>query len=221
MSNGTGIEGAIISFSYSGVALGLNNGTYVDLGEGNYSIQITGVLSGDYVVTIEATKAYHTLQSDSFELTVGETGTILDSLNGTADLVPFGQSYRLVLQYTNSTGSGLDGATVEIIDITPVSGLNPVTSVPEGNGYYSFDLAPTVANAYTIFIKANLTNHVSRYFTFNLLVTETPTVLVPDSSGATIAVDQNYTIQLTYEDDLFNGIENANITIPNLPAERI
>ena len=133
------------------------------------------------------------------------------SLNGTADLVPFGGTYHLVLQYTNSTGSGLAGATVEAVDVSPASGLVPGAASYDGNGYYSFDLTPTIASTYTIVIKANLTNHVTRYYTFNLLVTQIPTVLIPDSSGATIAVDQNYTVQLTYEDAFTNGIAGADM----------
>ncbi|MFW9851006.1 MAG: hypothetical protein ACFFF4_17900, partial [Candidatus Thorarchaeota archaeon] len=219
LTNGTGVTDAAISFSYSGAASGLINGTYNDLGDGDYSIQITGVISGDYVVTIQASKAYHDTQSDSFDLTIGETGSFFESLNGTADSVGYGYNYQLVLNYTNSTGFGLIGASVQVTDVTPGTGLIVGSTNPEGGGLYSITFTPTIARTYTIVLKANITNHVTQYLTFSLLVVDTPTVLIPDSSGATISVDKNYTLQLTYQDSLSNPIDGASITVVNLPPD--
>ena len=216
-SDGTGITGAAIDFSYTGQVLGLSNSTPNDLGGGNYSLEITGLLSGDYSVTISASKENFYAQSDQFSLSVGETGTTLSGLNGTADIIPFGGTFHLILYYTNSSGFGLSSATVEVVDTIPSSGLVPGSSTNEGNGYYSFDLTPSIADTYTLVIKANLTNHESKFFTFNLLVTDISTVLYPDTSGKTIAVDRNHTVQLTYEDEFSNGITGADVTLVDVP----
>ncbi|MHA2425197.1 MAG: hypothetical protein ACXAEF_10435, partial [Candidatus Thorarchaeota archaeon] len=218
LTNGTGIAGATISFSYSGAASGLLNGSYNDLGNGNYSLQITGVISGDYVVTIDASKAYYATQSDDFVLTIGETGTFFETLNGTADLVGFGYDYRLVLNYTNSTGDGLIGATIQVTDVTPGTGLTIGSTNPDGGGFYSITFTPTIAGTYTIVLKANITNHVTQYLTFTLLVTDVSTTLTPHTSSSTILIDQSFTLQLRFEDELSNGIDSATISLIDAPS---
>ncbi|MFW9920545.1 MAG: hypothetical protein ACFFED_13155, partial [Candidatus Thorarchaeota archaeon] len=213
---GVGIEDANITVTYSGPVLGLIEGYHSDLGNGHYTVEITGVLSHEYKVTVTASKKFHEERSVSFNLIVGEIGTTFEGLNETANLIPYGRTFHLVVQYSNSTGAGLLGATVQVVEVNP-SGLIPGISTDEGNGYYSFDLTPATVGTYTLVIKANLTNHATKYFTFSLLVTQISTSLRSDSNGATIAIDQNCTIQLTYQDDTLSGISFASISVVDLP----
>jgi hypothetical protein len=101
--------------------------------------------------------------------------------------------------------------------VSPSSGLDPGISIDQGDGYYSFDLSPTTTGTYTLVIKANLTNHVTRYFTFSLLVTQISTTLTSDSTSSTIAIDQNCTVQLTYQDEMGIGIVGADVELVDTP----
>ncbi|MFW9965211.1 MAG: hypothetical protein ACFFCX_16685, partial [Candidatus Sifarchaeia archaeon] len=218
LSNGTGIEGATLSMSYSGPSSGIIEGTQTDLGLGNYTLEISGVLSGEYQITVIVSKSYHEEISKSFALIIGETGTSFTSLNGSAALIGFGLDFRLVLNYSNSTGDGLLGATVEIIDVTPASGLTIGSMNDEGSGIYSVTFTPAVSQTYTIVIRANLTNHETQFITFTLLVNDVQTSLSSSASGATISVDQAYVLQLTYEDQASNPILGATIGLATVPS---
>jgi hypothetical protein len=214
---GSGIDDANITISHSGPALGLDEGVLTDLGNGDYTVEITGILSQEYEVTVTASKDFHEEVSATFMLIVGEIDTTFIGLNETANLVEYGEVFHLVLHYTNSTGAGLNGATVEVVDVSPSSGLDPGISIDQGDGYYSFDLSPTTTGTYTLVIKANLTNHVTRYFTFSLLVTQISTTLTSDSTSSTIAIDQNCTVQLTYQDEMGIGIVGADVELVDTP----
>jgi hypothetical protein len=121
--NGTGIPGAQPLVTFSGPGGGLSWNTFTDNGNGHYSVDIVCDISATYEVTISLTKPYHYNSTDSFILIIGETGTELELLNGTADVVLFGSSYRLVIEYRNSTGSGLLGADLQVVAVTPTGGL--------------------------------------------------------------------------------------------------
>jgi hypothetical protein len=218
LANGTGIEGATISFSYTGPSSGLTEGTHSDLELGNYTLGIVGVLSGQYQVTVGISKPFHEAGFKSFTLIIGETGTSFISLNGTASLVGYGLDYRLVVSYANSTGDGLSGATVNIVSATPSSGLTIGSVGDLGDGLYSVTFTPTVSQSYSVVLRANLTNHETQYITFTLLVTSVQTSLTASTSGATISVDQTYVLQVTYEDEASNPILGATVTIVTVPS---
>ncbi|MDF1538573.1 MAG: hypothetical protein P1Q69_06690 [Candidatus Thorarchaeota archaeon] len=222
-ANGTGIEDAHVDFAYSGPVTGLSNSSPSYLGSGVYTLAITGLFSGEYVVTITVTKSFHYSKSDQFTLIVGETDTNFVALNGTADLVAYGSIYHLVVHYTNSTGANLADADVIVSQVTPSTGLTVIPGVDtqikeEGGGLYSVNFTPTVSGSYTIILKANITNHVTQYVTFTFLVTDVSTDLTPDTTSASTIIDQDYTVQLSYEDDSSNGIDGATISLIDAPS---
>ncbi|MCK4484572.1 MAG: hypothetical protein KAU89_07085, partial [Candidatus Thorarchaeota archaeon] len=216
--DGTGINDAIIDVSFS-PTVGLIVSDLISTAPGNYSLEILGFQSGMYTVTVSANKSYHYVGFDSFMIEVGEFGATLSKENGSAGLVSFGDDYRLVVRYANMTGYGLTGATVEIADMAPSDWI-PVGSLldDEGNGYYSILLSPSSTGTFTVVVKANFTNHETRYATFSLTVAAVPSILIPSASGGTVSLDQNYTLQLSFEDEFGIGLEEANITILSPPA---
>ncbi|MFW9967675.1 MAG: hypothetical protein ACFFEA_11025 [Candidatus Thorarchaeota archaeon] len=216
--NGTGVTGAAMSMSFTGPSGGLLLLGQSSTLPGNYSIDLTSSISGIYTVTITASKPYHHNKTGSFTLIVGETGTQLTVLNGTADFLDMGGTYRLVLEYANSTGDGIDAADVAVIAVTPSSGLGYSMVSYEGNGFYSFVLTPSTAGTYTLILRANLTNHVTQIVSFTLTASNIATLLTIDSPGATVAVLESITVQLTLLDDYSNGVSGATITVLNLPA---
>ncbi|UCH05149.1 MAG: hypothetical protein JSW05_03015, partial [Candidatus Thorarchaeota archaeon] len=211
IEGGSGIVGATVSMEYSGPAGGLTLLGQSGSIPGDYSVNITSSKSGTYTITLSGSKDYHHNESDTFTLIVGEIGTDLSLANGTADFTSLGTTYRLVLRYANSTDYGLAAADVEVVDVTPDSGLIYGNATYSVDGYYSILLDSTSARTFTLVIRANLTNHETQYATFTITVSEIPSVLVVDASTARTTVGQNHTIQFLFQDDQSNGLEGASI----------
>ncbi len=219
IEGGSGIDGATISMDYSGPGGGLTLLGQSSSGSGDYSVNMSSSISGTYTITLTGSKDYHHNESDTFTLIVGEIGTDLSLTNGTADFTSLGTAYRLVLRYANSTDYGLASADLEVVDVTPSTGLIYDNATYSGNGYYSILLDSTSARTFTLVIRANLTNHETQYATFTITVSEIPSVLVVDASTARISVGQNHTIQFLFQDDQSNGLESAIIYALSPPDE--
>ena len=132
-------------------------------GLGDYSVEFSSTLSGTYLITIAAFKQYHQSASDAFFLVVREISTNITCLNGSADLVSFGNDYRLVVSYTNGTGHGLTGANVTIENVVSDSVFIWGTTVPGSPGIYSILLTPQAADSFTILVQSKLPNHQTQF----------------------------------------------------------
>ncbi|MHA2211290.1 MAG: hypothetical protein ACXABV_19215, partial [Candidatus Thorarchaeota archaeon] len=218
LESSVGIDGATIQMNYTGPQGGLQLLGQSSTGPGDYSINITSSKSGTYTVTITASKEYHYSNSGSFTLIVGKIGTVLVSINGTSDITQLGVPYRLVVQYRNSTSDGISGANVSVIDINPASGLIAGLAFDEGNGYYSIVLTSSTAQTFTIFINANMTDHVSQVASFTITVNKIPTVLTANSAGSTLSVGDSQSVELSFRDESATGIAGATIGVLNPPA---
>jgi hypothetical protein len=216
--NGSGVAGALPTIIFTGPQEGLTWTNFIDNNNGLYSLDITCNVSAVYGVTITLSKVYHYNTSDAFTLIIGETGSELQLLNGTADVVLFGDSYLLVVEYRNSTGTGLDGANLQVVTITPAVGLNHTGFSHIVEGYYQINLTPIAAGSFSIVISASIVNHETQYATFTLTATGIPTILTSLPSSASIALDQNFTVQLSFQDDGLNPINDANFTVTNPPS---
>lgn len=216
--NGTGIPGALPIITFSGPGGGLTWDNFADNNNGHYSLDITCDISATYEVTITLTKPYHYNTSDSFNLLIGETGSELQLLNGTSDVILFGESYRLLVEYRNSTGTGLIGADVEVVAVTPATGLIHTNFSHYSDGYYEITFNTTEAGTYSVFISAGILNHETQYATFTLTATGIPTLLTSLPSSASIAVDQNFTVQLWFQDESLNPIDSAVLAVVNPPS---
>ncbi|MHA2025290.1 MAG: hypothetical protein ACW98U_05245 [Candidatus Thorarchaeota archaeon] len=216
--NGTGIPGAVPTITFSGPGGGLSWQSFVDNNNGHYSVEIVCDITATYEVTITLSKPYHYNTTDSFTLIIGETGSELELLNGTADFVLFGDSYRLLVEYRNSTGIGLPGANMQVVTVTPAAGLIHANFSHVVDGYYEITLSPTAAGTYSVVFSASILNHETQYATFTITATGLPTVLTPSPSSASIAVDQNFTVQLQFQDESLNPIDSATVIVVNPPA---
>ncbi|MFW9789263.1 MAG: hypothetical protein ACFFE2_15725, partial [Candidatus Thorarchaeota archaeon] len=216
--NGTGIPGALPIITFSGPGGGLSWNSFTDNDNGHYSMNIVCDIAATYEVTITLSKAYHYNTSDSFTLIIGETGTELEALNGTAGVVNYGDSYRLVVEYRNSTGHGLVGADLQIVSVTPATGLTNGSFSHVSDGYYEVTLTPTVTGTYSVVIRASLFNHETQYITFTLTGVVIPTILTSIPSSATVAVNETYTVQLLFQDTSLNPISLANISVIDPPS---
>jgi hypothetical protein len=216
--NGTGIIGAIANVSHSGPSGGLKWKNFTDYGNGHYSIDFICNISDTYPITVMLMKAYHQSSFDTFTLIIGETGSELQLLNGTADVVLYGNSYRLVVEYRNSTGQGLPGANLQVISATPSSGINYTGFNPISEGYYEITFTPSSAGTFSIVVRASILNHETQYATFTLTATGIPTILTSLPSSTTIAINQTFILQLRFQDESFNTINGATITLVNPPS---
>ncbi|MGY5855737.1 MAG: hypothetical protein RTS72_04000, partial [Candidatus Thorarchaeota archaeon] len=217
--NGTGISGALHSVIFTGPSEGLSWTNFIDNNNGLYSLDVKCNVSAIYGVTVTLSKGYHYNSSDTFTLIVGETGSELQILNGTADVVLFGDSYLLVVEYKNSTGFGLPGANLEVVTITPETGLVHTNFSHIVDGFYQLNMTPAAAGSFSVVISASIINHETHYATFTLTATGIPTILTAIPSSASIAVDQNFTVQLRFQiDPSLIAIDGANFTVTNPPS---
>jgi hypothetical protein len=216
--NGTGVTGALPSVTHSGPPEGLSWHSFIDNNNGSYSLDIVCNISDIYEVTITLSKPFHYNASDSFTLIIGKTGTELEMLNGTSDVVLFGDSYRLVVAYRNSTGQGLLGSNLQIVAMTPTTGLSYANFTSISGGYYEIVLTPGSAGTFSIVISASILNHETQYATFTLTASGIPTILTSLPSSTTIAINQTFTLQLRFQDENFNTIDIAIISLVNPPS---
>ena len=213
--NGTGIAGAQPSVTSTAPQEGIEWDTFVDSGNGLYSLNIISNISTTYEITITLSKPYHYNSSDSFTLSINEVSTELVLTNGTADVVQYGDSYRLVVEYRNSTGYGLTGANLQIITVTPSSGLSYGSFTHITGGYYEITFTPSSTGTYAIVISANIFNHETKYTTFTLTGVVIPSILTSLPSSVLITVNETFIVQLRFEDESFNPIDSATITLIN------
>ncbi|MFW9963801.1 MAG: hypothetical protein ACFFCX_09575 [Candidatus Sifarchaeia archaeon] len=212
---GLGISDANVSIEFEGPAGGIIWTDTNDIGGGAYSVEFTAVHSGDYVITISASKAFYEEASSSLFVDVRERTTNLSLENGTAAIISFGNEYRLVLRYTNGTGFGLDGANVTVMSIIPEAGINYTEATNDGDGYYSILLSPTNTGTYTLLIRVSLSDHSQQLTSFTLTATVISTRLriTGASTPASVGVAQPFELLIFYEK---TGGVPTNITLATL-----
>ncbi|RDE10813.1 MAG: hypothetical protein C4K49_12515 [Candidatus Thorarchaeota archaeon] len=219
MVNGSGVEDAVIAIVFSGPTGGLEWSVPVQTGAGNYSVEFSPTTSGTYLVTIAASMPYYTRSSDSFFLIVSDISSGLVSVNGTSASVLYGQSYRLVVRYTNSSGSGLDDADVGLESVNPPRALEDPTVEPLGQGNYSIVLTPKQTTTATVLISARLPNHQTAFVTFTLTTMAIPSFLTVANSTAVTTIDRSFTLYLKLQTENKVGLAGAVIAIQSPPAE--
>ncbi|MBE0527539.1 MAG: hypothetical protein IH631_11400, partial [Candidatus Thorarchaeota archaeon] len=213
-----GIENADISILFSGTPGGIS-WNIVEIGSGEYSAEFNAFISGTYIVTIAAFEQHYESAFDVFFLVVRDITTNFAVLNGSAVIVSYGQDYKMVLEYTNGSDWGLAGADISIESVVPETGLSWGPTIPEGPGIYSILLTPTITNTFTIIIRASLFNHQVQFVRFTITATAIATSLTVLNTSTSIAFDQNYTVFVHYQSEGYIGLENANVSVQNPPAE--
>ncbi|MGY5877072.1 MAG: hypothetical protein RTU30_15075, partial [Candidatus Thorarchaeota archaeon] len=216
-----GIEDALIEvISVSGPMGGLSygNSTAVAGEIGNYSIKFTVHIGGAYSVIVRASKVEHNTETASFNIITTDIDTELVLLNGTSDAINVGAAYQLFLHYRNSTGEGLPGAEVIIMDVVPISGLSISPTQFHGNGTYSILIDGDDAGIFSITIRAGRVGYETQLAVFTLVVSPIPTILSVDPTVDTITVDCNYTLYVTFTNKTFYGLENATISIVSVDS---
>jgi len=193
-------------------------GTITGLPGGYYDVEVTALNAGTFQIAFRASLANHLNSIVGFTLVVNGYGSEFTCINGTADFALYGDTYNLVVRYTNTTGYGLAGAFAGVVNVIPGVGLGYASSTYEGNGYYSIILDANSAGIFTLLVRANLTDYSTQFITFSLTVRETPTVLTLDQYDAEIAGDQSHTIQFLFEDESTNGLVGATIEVLNPPS---
>lgn len=223
--DGTGIPDASVKVeSWTGPSGGLGWGATTQVGgqSGNYSIEFSASLGGQYHVTVSGSKEKHKTAFITFALTVGDIQTELLLLNDSVAAINAESNYTVVVQYLNSTGEGLAGADVGVVSMAPDTGLNSSTSTYHGNGTYSIILHPVDHGTFSLIIGASLVNHQSKLVSFTLTVSPLASILSLEKSADQIAPDKNYTLILTFQDESLVGLENATITVLSvIPAAGI
>ncbi|NHI90475.1 MAG: carboxypeptidase regulatory-like domain-containing protein [Candidatus Thorarchaeota archaeon] len=231
-ANGIGIPNANVSVDLSGPPEGITWSDANDLGGGEYSIEFKAAHSGDYKIKISALKEYYQKSDDTLFISVGDKTTSLSLENGTSAVISFGEQYRLVVQYANGTGFGLENASVTVQGTAPGTGIIYTPTTDEGNGYYSILLIPTNTGTYTILINASITDHKEQLKSFTLTATPIATQLriAGGINSASVGVFQPFQLLVLYEEIdstpvnisgstlqiIFTSFESVNCTITPL-----
>ncbi|MDF1540769.1 MAG: hypothetical protein P1Q69_17870, partial [Candidatus Thorarchaeota archaeon] len=139
------------------------------------------------------------------------------SPNGTAVTISYGQSYRYVMLFENTSGYGLPGANVSIVNMNPGTGLSNGSLVDEDNGFYSVILTPDQVGVFTVLFEAKMINHETQFISFTLSSTVIGTLLTVEASADLVAVGDPLYITLNYTTEFGAGIEGANISIVTPP----
>lgn len=205
-----GIEGATISIINQPVNVSV---TIQEVSDGNYTLTLSANLQGTYLIKVGANRSNYDDGITSFSLVFEPKASSLLRVNGTSGIMQVNQSYRLVIQYLNGTGSGLENATTTIVEISPSIGLSYGAFSEEAEGYYSIYLSPQNTETFTIVIRANITNHVTQTTTFTLTGSEIPTSFVFNITSATIAISDVLDVQASFEDFNGNGLDGATLNL--------
>ncbi|MFW9932540.1 MAG: hypothetical protein ACFFDR_07775, partial [Candidatus Thorarchaeota archaeon] len=214
---GVGIEGASFDISYSGPTNGILWTPAIDLGSGEYRIELLTNISGSYVITISGYSTYYEAAEDTLFLLVENYASSLTSPNGTSAVTNYGQPYHFVLQYANTTGYGLVGANVSLINVVPSTGMLASSVVDEGAGYYSILLTPLASGTFTFLFEAKIINHQTQFYSFVLSADVIETLLIVDTSSEVMAVDEACYVTLTYTNDTGYGLTGATLTVLSPP----
>ncbi|NHJ12784.1 MAG: hypothetical protein EAX95_03870 [Candidatus Thorarchaeota archaeon] len=205
---GAAITGASINLDIEPVS-GLSWGHVVDLGNGNYTFDLTSTASGTYSLTVSASKSSYEAAEATFIVNVGVIDTSLETVGDSVGTIEFGYTYNLTIRYTNGTGFGLAGASVSVV--SPPLGLTVADIQSLGDGFYSILLYPEESGTFSILIEVSLDNHETQYLQFTLVTTRISSQLTYTATGSTISIDQNCTVTLNFTSSMLGGIEGASL----------
>ncbi|MFW9913501.1 MAG: hypothetical protein ACFFEU_13570 [Candidatus Thorarchaeota archaeon] len=210
--NAVGIEGASFSFEIvDGLQDGITWGGVTGGSGGDYSVELYCVYSGDYEISVSAFKDYYESDQDMIIIFVGELNSSLALLNGSAASVQYGDEFELLLEYTNGTGYGLDGADVTVVD--PPSNLTIYETQDLNNGLYSITFAPTLSKSFNIVIQARLLNHKTQREIFTLTVIPISSTLELNYTSSIISFDQQCIIYLNLTSNLLGPLAGGEIQV--------
>ena len=217
MWNGTGVSTLDFDLVYQGPTGGLTSDITEEAPTGNYTLSLVASASGVYEVTLQGSKAGYEAASDSLLLSVTSYAADLTLPNGSAELINFGDDYSLFIRYTNGSGFGIEGASVNIT-CSPSANISVGAVADLGDGYYSVLLNPHDALTFTVTIDVTFPDYQRQLSTFILDVADISTILQYEVSSHTVAIDRNATVTLFFTDEDSNPVVGATIAILDPPA---
>ncbi|MFW9913122.1 MAG: hypothetical protein ACFFEU_11655 [Candidatus Thorarchaeota archaeon] len=217
---GFGIEGASFDFEIVvGTDGGISFGGVTGGSGGIYYVDLYSVTSGRYEISITSWKDHYEADQDTLIVIVGYLNSSLTLLNSSGEAVQFGDDFELYVQYTNSTGYGLDGADVSIL--YPPSNLIISETQNLTGGLYSITLTPTLAESFTVTIQASIANHNPATVAFTLTATPINSTLELNYTSSTISLDEQCIIHLNLTSSLLGPLTGAEIQVLVNPHEGI
>ncbi len=220
-TDGAGIQDANISVHYSGSAGGMDWVEVANGDSGNYTIEFTGKESGIYEVDIVFSKYAHEDAQTSFLFIVAELGSVLTLLNGTSESIEYGNTFDLFLRYENTTGYGLENASISV-QSTGEDDAILIGAVSElGGGDYSVQLSPYETDTFTIIVGASTPIHDTQYATFTLTVIDIDMTLTYQLSASSIPIGRNITVTLELYDANSDPVTGALLEFIDPPSSAI
>ena len=217
LQNGTGIENAAIQVVFSGRDGGLTWSSPVEIGGGQYSVNFTAVLSGTYVITIAASKAYHEPSSRSFAVSTDDIVTDLLLLTEESVGLGLGESHLAIVEYNLQNGTGIENASIQVVYSGPDGGLTYGSPTEIGSGQYSVSFTPVLSGTYVITITGSKTYHETSITSFFLLVGEIAASLtLLNVSPAFIGFGEQYRLVVHYSNASGYGLEGALVQVASV-----
>ncbi len=218
-ATGYGLSGATVSISSISPSSGLLNGSIIDEGNGYYSVLLIATETGAYTILFEAEILNHERVLYSFTLSSTTVPTIL-TVKSADEIFPIDENSTILLEFTNETGGGIEGAFLSII--SPPEGLTYSSFTELGSGVYQLVLTPLQVGDYQIRFKATAANHIDATTSISVsveLIQTQLTMLNQDESLETEFGD-NIEIHLQlYRTDTLVNISGANISLVSIGGQ--
>ncbi len=195
--------------------LGLIHGLFQDDKDGYYSILFQPTQAAVYTILMSANKTNHQVQYSTFTITVTEIATSI-SLNVTSAVISVSEELLVRVSYLDSSGVGILGATISIVN--PPAGLDfyGYTGYPDGN--YTFIVDPNLFGTYLVTVSASLDSYQEGFASFSIVVGEIGTELIRanDTASDIVRIGESYLLILRYVNSTGSPLADATIEIADI-----
>ncbi|TFG13216.1 carboxypeptidase regulatory-like domain-containing protein [Candidatus Thorarchaeota archaeon] len=217
---GYSLDGATVSVASISPETGLEVTEINALGDGFYEILFSSSKADTYTLLIAANLTNHKTQFKSFTLLVSEISTVL-TLVASDDVITIDESCFIELTLLNSTGDGVEGASVTIID--PPDGLVISDTTDLSGGSYFITISSNQTGTYQLVFRASHMNHIDSTSSLTLSVVLVPTRIYTGNQELDPVVEygDSWTLRFYYEGLDRNGQAYANISGADILVEVI
>lgn len=169
---GNGIEGAEVTVSLIEPSGGITWANVVDLGDGNYSIELTATASGTYHVTVRASKAFYEYAENTMVLLISKISTELTDLS--LDTLYITRNYSYIVEYRTLEGAvGIIAANIEAYG----RGSDWVSWTDLGDGRYNITISPIDYGTYQVELDFTKEGYLTATAKLSFSVDEIPIIM--------------------------------------------
>ncbi|MGY5852229.1 MAG: carboxypeptidase-like regulatory domain-containing protein [Candidatus Thorarchaeota archaeon] len=210
-----GIAGADVLILNVTPGIGLIYGLFQDDTDGYYNILFQPTQATVYTILMSANMTNHQVQYGTFTITVTEIATSI-SLNVTSAVISVSEELVVKVSYLDSSGIGISGATISIVN--PPAGLDFPGYTDNLDGNYTFVVDPNLFGTYLVTVSAFLDNYQEGFVSFSIVVGEIGTELLRanDTASDIVRIGESYLLILRYVNSTGNPLTGATVAIADI-----